>query len=454
MLAVLGIQFPYQLGALAKQQLRALCVIHDDGRSELLTKYPELLPSLWAKASTLNGQRLLTEAPLEGADPGGLFALADRLHAESLQETDIAQDADQALGALMQHADPHGLGPRKRIRLMAESNPTAEELQRVADLRAQRAILGLVKGSLKSVAAGIRCWATFCLHTGCQAMPPREQDVRRYLTCFRASATAVHYLAHLDKACLLQGHCPKQWHTHSIIQLARGMRAEQDGMYRSHEVLSLTALQAITSKGFHSKCELATALCWIFALRVQSECFKIRMASAADTPTDPCWFPAQGNVIALTSAGLVLKFARRKCHPKGDTSFFPCCCRRVPGFALHVANRLCPPCSIWPAICRHAAPGQLLFTGYSHGVFLQELRRALVAAHVPRAESYTLHCIRRGAAQTILKQGGTLADVLRACGWKSASFKLYLDMKDVEATAMLEMLHALDDDPASTTDNF
>ena len=96
MLAVLGIQFPYQLGALAKQQPRALCVIDDDGRSELLMRYPELLPSLWAKASTLNGQRLLTEAPLEGADPGGLFALADRLHAESLQETDIAQDADQA----------------------------------------------------------------------------------------------------------------------------------------------------------------------------------------------------------------------------------------------------------------------------------------------------------------------------------------------------------------------
>ena len=35
-------------------------------------------------------------------------------------------------------------------------------------------------------------------------------------------------------------------------------------------------------------------------------------------------------------------------------------------------------------------------------------------------------------------------------GWESASFKLYLDMKDVEATAMLDMLHALDDDPALT----
>ena len=74
-------------------------------------------------------------------------------------------------------------------------------------------------------------------------------------------------------------------------------------------------------------------------------------------------------------------------------------------------------------------------------------------ARVPRAERYALHCIRRGAAQTILKQGGTLADVLRACGWRSASFKLYLDMKDVEATAMLDMHHALDDEPASTMDN-
>ena len=102
-------------------------------------------------------------------------------------------------------------------------------------------------------------------------MPPKEEDVRRYLARFRSSATAAHYLAHLDKACLLQGHCPKQWHAYSVIQLARGMRAEQDGLYRSREALSLTALQLITSNGIRSKCELATALCWAFARRAQSE---------------------------------------------------------------------------------------------------------------------------------------------------------------------------------------
>ena len=70
---------------------------------------------------------------------------------------------------------------------------------------------------------------------------------------------------------------------------------------------------------------------------------------------------------------------------------------------------------------------------------------------MPNAERYTLHCVRRGAAQAIVKHAGTLADALRACGWKSASFGLYIEMKDVEAMAMLNMLHALGDDPASTT---
>ena len=75
LLGVLGIQLPYQLGALAEQQLRALCVIEDDGRSELPLQHPVLLPSLWAKASALNGQRLRTKAPLGRVEPGGLSAL-------------------------------------------------------------------------------------------------------------------------------------------------------------------------------------------------------------------------------------------------------------------------------------------------------------------------------------------------------------------------------------------
>ena len=67
---------------------------------------------------------------------------------------------------------------------MSRSNPTAEELQRVADLRAQRVVSGLAIGSFRCVAAGIRCWATFCFHTGSQVMPPKEEDVCRFKRAF------------------------------------------------------------------------------------------------------------------------------------------------------------------------------------------------------------------------------------------------------------------------------
>ena len=43
------------------------------------------------QASTLRGQRLLTEAPPNGAGPGGLFVLTIRLRPDSLPETDIAR---------------------------------------------------------------------------------------------------------------------------------------------------------------------------------------------------------------------------------------------------------------------------------------------------------------------------------------------------------------------------
>ena len=46
----------------------------------------------------------------------------------------------------------------------------------------------------------------------------------------------------------------------------------------------------------------------------------------------------------------------------------------------------------------------------------------------------------------MIQQGGTLGDVLRACSWQSTTFKLYLEMTGVEATAMFDMLYALHED--------
>ncbi len=48
--------------------------------------------------------------------------------------------------------------------------------------------------------------------------------------------------------------------------------------------------------------------------------------------------------------------------------------------------------------------------------------------------------LRRGHAQQILNDGGTLAEVLRAGQWSSPAFLLYLDLAEVESTAVLDML--------------
>ena len=78
----LGIEFPYQLGAREERQLAALRVVEEEGQRVLLQERPALLPKMWKLASTLRGQRVLASEPPMGADPGGLFALADRIHAE------------------------------------------------------------------------------------------------------------------------------------------------------------------------------------------------------------------------------------------------------------------------------------------------------------------------------------------------------------------------------------
>ena len=68
---------------------------------------------------------------------------------------------------------------------------------------------------------------------------------------------------------------------------------------------------------------------------------------------------------------------------------------------------------------------------------------ALAARDVPAAESFGLHSLRRGAARELVDQGGDLATLLRAGGWKSAAFRSYLDLVGVEDSVCQVGLTAL-----------
>ena len=68
---------------------------------------------------------------------------------------------------------------------------------------------------------------------------------------------------------------------------------------------------------------------------------------------------------------------------------------------------------------------------------------------VQHPEKYTLHSLRRGAAQTLVPKGGDLATLLKAGSWKSGAFPAYLDLVGVEnavVTASIQSLFDLDED--------
>jgi len=56
------------------------------------------------------------------------------------------------------------------------------------------------------------------------------------------------------------------------------------------------------------------------------------------------------------------------------------------------------------------------------------------------ADLWTSQGFRRGMAQDIIAGGGSLADVLRAGGWRSAAFLLYLEKHEVDEAAALDCI--------------
>ena len=77
--------------------------------------------------------------------------------------------------------------------------------------------------------------------------------------------------------------------------------------------------------------------------------------------------------------------------------------------------------------------------------FRREIQRLALAAGHPQAELVGTHAFRRGMAQDILDNGGTLATLLRAGGCTSSAFQLYLRTEQIQDTAVGQLLLEVSD---------
>ena len=67
------------------------------------------------------------------------------------------------------------------------------------------------------------------------------------------------------------------------------------------------------------------------------------------------------------------------------------------------------------------------------------------AAGVPDACALTSHAFRRGRAQDIISQGGSLADLLRAGGWQAKAFLAYLRDSQAQDKVVADMVVSVSD---------
>ena len=73
------------------------------------------------------------------------------------------------------------------------------------------------------------------------------------------------------------------------------------------------------------------------------------------------------------------------------------------------------------------------------------IRRLAAAVGHPQSQYVGKHSFRRGMAQDILDNGGTLATLLRAGGWTSSAFQLYLRSEQIQDTAVGQLLLEISD---------
>ena len=138
-----------------------------------------------------------------------------------------------------------------------------------------------------------------------------------------------------------------------------------------------------------------------------------------------------------------MRLATRKNKFRGFTLRRGCLCSSLPG-----ARDICPVHALSVAVAGKPE-GALLFPTWAQRgsqALLQSLRRRLCLLGVPNFHEFGLHSLRRGQAQQILDDGGSLADVLRAGQWSSPAFLLYLDFAEVEQEAVMESWCFSDDE--------
>ena len=353
-------------------------------------------------------------------------SLAEALRVPSVAQTEFALQHEVALAELDVREDYFKLGPAARIRALSESTAPRHDILRFLNTGAQVNVLHQVQDSLRPVASGIQCYASFCDLLNVVYFPPVAETVLRWSTVFSPGRTFAQYISHLAKACQLLN-LPNSWLTPAVRAVSRGLANAQDLSFRFDNfiqrdlfvrMMNFESLRTETGRLFY--------IAYLFLLRVPSEGLPCIRAEATDILTTKSPQVHQA-ILGCRMIGeeprLILKLKRRKLNKAGAIMMRPCFCDSRNAM---VPSGLCPIHDFWPLVQKNNLPGERLFSSLTSKNLNRVLKGVLASMQIPNAHAYSTKAFRRGAAMDIMSSGSTLAQIMRSAGWSSQAFRAYL----------------------------
>ena len=342
------------------------------------------------------------------------------------EEKVASQIAKQTFALRMQETgldsvlDP-SVPPRKRCKAL-QAAPEAKK--QLAEEHAQRLMIKAISRSLPSYMSGLRCWAAFCDAIGCRVhFPATSSMVLRYTAVFASHSTMQQYLKHLR-----WGHrflrLDNSWENGSVTQALNGLKKTSAAPRQRLSLVSKDVYKIITEAEEHG--DLQTA-----AMAAVSRLFLLRVPSEAA----PLEWDGQHSKVILESEKVTITLMRRKNMEVPSMLERSCCC-------VSSSPRLCA--AHWLHRVRGMSIVGKVFS-ISAAMFLKKVRIYAQSRNIPSAMRMGSHAFRRGMAQDIVDQGGSLAELLRAGEWHSKAFLKYLRECQAQGNVIAHMVVNLSD---------
>ena len=322
-------------------------------------------------------------------------------------------------------------------------------------------LLESIRKSSSTYASEISLWVTYCCCRGvspigeCLSLryPPEFQGVSeltvlRFLGLFRNGRSALKYVTAVRYLHQVSGAPTRALYSDRVCRALQAAKMIAPPVKRAIALQCDTVRSIATFAWSRNENDLATQciLAYQFGFRVLDELLPLEW-DGLDTG-------GHSSVLMYTARNgrplCKVKLDSRKNEPHGAELVRACTC-------LPWAHdpHMCPVHALVRLLRASArSMSGRIFPGVPKSLytsFVRRLRYVGAALGFALANSWTSHGFRRGMAQDIFDNGGSLADILRAGGWKSAAFLLYLERAQVNESAILDCIFQHDEDLSEHT---